>query len=499
MPRRSDEQLPGQATLSFDEAVEETSGAELVDDATVAPFSLGEPARAEIIFPAVLGSLVASACADALGWPTEFMRTPDAVPRRFGVEKLADYVAWRKEVGGRFNTYIDYVGPGEYSDDTQLTLAVARAIAADGSVDEQYFAKAELARWLDYARGAGRTVVAAARGAARKRTPWHLNFFRAGELDYWDSGANGAAMRISPIVLANLAEEQPPFEEVFRNALITHGHPRATVGALALAAALHEVGKRRGGADGTEAFLVAIERWLRDWRPELAKTSQVQDWLLAAERARPGYLDHYRRTISEFSDMLRIVRGTDTQSVLSRLGCFTRATRGSATATVAAAIHLFCRHGANVERAVVEAVNAIPSDTDTIGAFVGSLAGLYGEYHAVPDRWTQRLQDLPYLVALAEALAQIAAREAEFSGTLRARPSRYDLELPDVMELLRSDRVEVDHRVRHDVLGSGWVKAVHAQEIRRRDGGHMVYARVALDIGQQCQFRAYLPARTGAR
>jgi hypothetical protein len=45
----------------------------------------------------------------------------------------------------------------------------------------------------------------------------------------------------------------------------------------------------------------------------------------------------------------------------------------------------------------------------------------------------------------------------------------------------------------YDVLGSGWVKAVHAQEIRRRDAGQMVYARVALDIGQQCQFRAYLP------
>src|SRR5712691_5179349 len=54
----------------------------------------------------VIGSLVAGACADALGWGTEFMRTPSAIETQLGLSRVEDYVGWRKRVGGRFNTYI---------------------------------------------------------------------------------------------------------------------------------------------------------------------------------------------------------------------------------------------------------------------------------------------------------------------------------------------------------------------------------------------------------
>lgn len=490
MPRSSKQPPAGQVSFSLDpRALDESR------DAGREPFTFEARGRSETVFPAVLGSLTASACADSLGWVTEFMRTPAALHERFGLSELTDYVAWRKEVGGRFNTYIDYIGPGEYSDDTQLMLAVARAVRPDGSIDEEYFGKSELPRWLDYARGAGRTVLGAARAAGRKRTPWHLNFFREGKVSYWESGANGAAMRVAPIALANLEEEIPPFEEVFRNAIITHGHPRAHVGALGYVAALHEIGRRRKQNGGTDAFLAAITDRLRGWDPETARTPEVTEWLRAAETERPGYLRLYRETVDEFAAMISLKPGRNTRDMFQALGCFDRATKGSGTATVAAAVQLFCRHGANVERAVTEAVNAIPADTDTIGAFVGSMAGLYGEYEAVPERWTHRLQDLPYMVGLAEVISQITTRETTFPGTPRARPSRFDVELPDVMQLLKTDRVEVDQRVRHDVLGSGWVKAVHAQATRRQDGGQVIYARVELDIGQRCQFRAYLPAR----
>jgi ADP-ribosylglycohydrolase len=462
-------------------------------------FADAAPSRSEQLFPLILASLTAAASADALGWVTEFMRSPAAIPRKLGVARVDDYVGWRKEVGGRFNTYIDYIAPGEYSDDTQLTLAVARAVSADGSVDQEYFAKRELVRWLDYARGAGRTVIAAARGAARKRTPWYENFFRAGKLDYWDSGANGAAMRISPIVLANVSKADPPMEQVFANAIVTHGHPRAHIGALAYAIALHEIMLRRQERAGTDPFLSAIRERLRSWHPRIARSSPVRQWFAAAQRRRPDWSERYDRTLDEFDEMLNVVRRPDTEAVLKQLGCFERETRGSGIGTVAAGLHLFCRHGANTERAVIEAVNAVPGDTDTIGAFVGSMTGLYGGYDTIPERWTQRLQDLPYIVSLSEALSQIAAGDAPPGGTLQPRPSKYERGLPDVMERLKAGELERDMRVRHDVLGTGSVKAIHAQAIRRRGGGQMIYARVELDIGQQCQFRAHLPAPAGSR
>ena len=450
----------------------------------------------EEVFEFVLGSLVAGAAADSLGWPTEFMRSPKSLQTRFGVDRITDYVSWRKQVGGRFNTYIDFIGAGEYSDDTQLTLAVARSLLGDGSIDQEYFTKKELVRWLDYARGAGRTVVGAAKAAGRKRTRWNQNFFRVGKINYWDSGANGAAMRVAPLAWAALETDRPPMEAAFANAITTHGHPRAQVGALAYVAALFEIHRRRKTDTGTAEFLESIRGWLREWHPARSDNPAIREWAAAAAEVRPDWAERFDDTLDEFDAMSRTAAESDTEAVLDALGCFARDTRGSGTATVAAALHLFCRYGANVETAVIEAVNAIPSDTDTIGAFAGSMAGLYGGYGAVPERWTEKLQDLPYMVSLSEAVSKIAVGEFESAATktsgLRARPSRHDYALPDVMEQLASDAVEEGMRVRHDVLGSGWVKAVHAQEIRRRGGGQQVYARVELDMGQMCQFRAYL-------
>ena len=69
----------------------------------------------------IAGVLLGSAVADALGWPTEFIKTKSQIQRFFGVNEIRDFVPWEKRTGGRFNTYIDYIQPGEYSDDTQLT------------------------------------------------------------------------------------------------------------------------------------------------------------------------------------------------------------------------------------------------------------------------------------------------------------------------------------------------------------------------------------------
>ncbi len=468
------------------------------DAAAVDFFPLVEPSRADELFDLISGSLVAGASADALGWVTEFMRSPKSIERQLGVERVTDYVQWRKKVGGRFNTYLDFIGAGEYSDDTQLTLAVARAIRGDGSVDHEYFAKEELTSWLDYARGAGRTITAAAKAMAAARSSWYSSFFSSGSLDYRSSGANGAAMRAAPIALANLRASAPPLEETFCNAITTHGHPRAHVGALGYVAAVWEAFRRRhDNGSGPRPFLNAIVRWLRTWDPTSSERPELQSWLREWDQSGRSYRELYQQTLDEFEGMLKIIGNRDSQHVLETLGCFDKATKGSGTTTVAAALHLFCWHGRDIEAAVTEAVNAVPADTDTIAAMVGSLAGAYAGYSHIPERWTSRLQDLPYFISLGEGLAHVAGREVEDdSAPFRPRILETEHDLPDIMGLLRKGEVERDSRVRHRVLGAGWVQAVHVQEIRRRGGGEMIYARVALDIGQTCQFRAHLPART---
>ncbi len=143
----------------------------------------------EDVFPAVAGGIIGAAAADALGWITEFVRGRDHLLQIYRTDYVSEYRSWQKTTGGRFNTYVDYISKGEYSDDTQLTLAVARSLLSDGSVDPDHFANVELPLWLDYSRGAGSTVTGAARALrGKKSTRWNNNFFgykhRGGERGY---------------------------------------------------------------------------------------------------------------------------------------------------------------------------------------------------------------------------------------------------------------------------------------------------------------------------
>ena len=126
--------------------------------------------------------------------------------------------------------YYDFSEKYVYDDEYILS------IKNDGFVDQNYFAKKELPDWLLYSRGAGRTIKNAARKIDRKSAKWNKNFFtfKVGKrtIDYRESGANGSAMRILPIALANFGEPDKIIEEIFGNSIITHGHPRAILGAM---------------------------------------------------------------------------------------------------------------------------------------------------------------------------------------------------------------------------------------------------------------------------
>ena len=191
------------------------------------------------------GSIKLSAIGDALGWITEFEKNTLSLKEKFGTERIDKFYSWKKPVGGRFYGFIDNINAGSYSDDTQLLLAVARSIKKDGSLDHNYFAKIELPNWLDYARGGGRTVKTAADKISRKSVKWYNNFYNFKvngiNYDYKNSGANGAAMRVLPIALANLGDVEKIKEEIFCNSIITHGHPRAILGAMLYGYAINQI------------------------------------------------------------------------------------------------------------------------------------------------------------------------------------------------------------------------------------------------------------------
>jgi ADP-ribosylglycohydrolase len=404
------------------------------------------------------------AIADALGWPTEFSRSPEDL-KQVGVHTypVHDFVPWHKRTGGRFFTRIDNIQPGDYSDDTQLTLSVARSLNADGTVDNEYFAKKELQYWLDYARGAGATVTAAAKAASRRSTDWRWNFFRFKrgrhyDLDYRGAGANGAAMRVSPIALANLHDRHQTMVEVLDY----------------MCAFAEEAEPPLGNPD--------IGFWLSRWNAEGNQ-----------------FGPQWSETKEEMKRLLSFALKSRSLSITEAyrgLGCFEPATKGSGTVTAATAIMLFLREGNNFVRLAREAANVLGSDTDTIGAMAASLAGGWLGYMELPERWASLMADYTYINRAAEAISLIALRRTE-ENPLRLRP-KTPTAIGDLLDALKRQVVVEHHRYRHPLLGEGKVLKVESQEVGRpKVKGRVIMATVKFDFGQTCKFSSYtgLPSR----
>ncbi|HET9171520.1 MAG TPA: ADP-ribosylglycohydrolase family protein [Actinospica sp.] len=162
------------------------------------------------------GVLLAAACGDALGVPYEFQPTLDEseIPEM---------------IGGGLGPY----EPGEYSDDTQMQVVIARVAAtgADLRADEALRAVAE--GFLGWATGGAsdigaqtRAVLSAARGAtdplAAVREAARATHERTGR-----SAGNGSLMRTSVLALAYLNDRQALAEAARAVSSLTHYDPVA--------------------------------------------------------------------------------------------------------------------------------------------------------------------------------------------------------------------------------------------------------------------------------
>jgi ADP-ribosylglycohydrolase len=455
-----------------------------------------EPSPKDRLYEKISGALLGGAIADALGWPTEFAKRPEDL-ERLGVEyPVQGFQPWHKRSGGRFLTRIDNIQPGEYSDDSQLTLCVARSINSKGRVENHYFAKQELPHWIRYARGAGATVTAAAKAAGRKRSDWRWNYFTftrgRHQLDYRGAGANGAAMRSSPIALANVNEPEQAAIETWKNAITTHGHPRAIIGALVFVEALRRLvaNNIKLSADAYVSGLIEyasslevpesdpdIGYWLARWNQGPAKFQPI--W------------DESRREMTQLLLNALNGRSLSLRQTYEALGCLDPATKGAGTVTTAAALAIFLRFGNKFDKAVLAAANELGSDTDTIGAMAGSLTGGWLGYTAIREEWATMMADYTYFNKVAEALTDIALCRAS-KNPLRLDVQQ-DRDLGSASNILTQlDRQDVVERrlVWHPLLQRGWVTKVESQEVGK-NRARVVMATVHFDIGQTCKFTSF--------
>jgi ADP-ribosyl-[dinitrogen reductase] hydrolase len=172
----------------------------------------GEIDRGAIVARAQ-GAFLGAAVGDALGATTEFMK-PDQIRERFGVHREITGGGWLN------------LSPGQVTDDTEMSLCVARAIVARGRWDLVGIAD-RFAQWLEgnpvdvgatCRRGIGDYI-------ARRRLETPPN--------PWDAG-NGAAMRVAPVALHALGDESLMIRLAVEQARLTHNHPLSDAACIAV-------------------------------------------------------------------------------------------------------------------------------------------------------------------------------------------------------------------------------------------------------------------------
>lgn len=369
--------------------------------------------RAHTHLSRVTNSMTWAAWADALGFITE-RASPSLIARRTGgSHSVENTVSWTRRVGGKFGVDM-HLPAGTYSDDTQLRLATGRAISSNG-FDAEAFAKIELAVWPSYALGGGRASKAAAANVAKASVPWFANFFDG----YFVAGGNGVAMRIQPHVWAAARSPRSDREyllEVLCNGVITHGHPRALVGAVLYASALARV---------MESSEVPTHR---DWRDLLEEASDTFNSIGSDEYLGGIWQPHWEEatgeslgaawnaTIAECKDMMLAVRSATMaleselgdprhyEHIISTLNLQDPANVGSGTATVCAALALTSALVGHPDLGSRLAANTLGTDTDTIATMAAAILGGAVGYGPPGD-----LQDRAYLEEEAARLSGVAA------------------------------------------------------------------------------------------
>lgn len=301
------------------------------DGLSLAPTHVATPRQTQ----AALGAFLGAAAGDALGAPFEFQPAG-----RYRATFPAPVIGGAAEMigGGTFNW-----APAEFTDDTQMAVALAEALIAGGLRFDPATVWTHLRAWVTSARDVG-TITRAALDWAD-----HEGAAAATHAALGRSAGNGSVMRIAPVAIAGSRWDEAATVAVARaQSDLTHHDPAAGWGAAIVAALV----RRLILGQEFEAALAAALAVVDD--PQQAAT---------------------------YSELLAPTWAPD------------RATRnGTVWGCVASAVWAV-RHGATVEDAIVAAVD-LGGDTDTVAAVTGTIAGARAGVVRIPSRWTTPLHGI---------------------------------------------------------------------------------------------------------
>lgn len=301
---------------------------------------------------------------DALGVPAEF-KSREMLCKK-PVTEMTGYGTHDQEAG-------------TWSDDTSMTLATMDSLCR--GLDYENIMK-RFKEWLFYNKYTPHGEVFDVGAICRRAIKNYTMGFDVLECGIDDEGSNGngSLMRILPAVLYVLKDgkalDEKRLEVIHNVSRLTHSHPISLAGCGIYAFLVEALMNTEPGVDVCETLQQGIDRAFFTYE-------YGEDVYLTAS------LRQYRRIkkLSEF-------RTLEEKEILST---------GFVVHTLEAAVWCFLTTN-SFRECVLKAVN-LGSDTDTVAAVAGSLAGIvYGQGgdNGIPKEWIQQLSRVEWLESKVE-------------------------------------------------------------------------------------------------
>jgi len=321
----------------------------------------------------VLGALLGTAVGDALGMPIEGLSHSNVRTYYKGIKEYRD-----DDQRGDLDA-------GQWTDDTQMTFAVAEAVAQSpddpaawpDAVAEAYVALRPTARrW-------GPTTTTAIDRLADGADP------RSSGSD--ESATDGAAMRAAPLGLwwaATEAGRDEAFQAVVTVLAVTHRHPAALAAGWGQAAAVRHAALATPESFDRDAFwtdLIEMVAWAEE---KLAEGSDVDDRVSSRLRRLTDQLDGFPLDLRDLCD-----------------GVSVRADEAWPFACAMTA-----RRPLLLENTLLSGIN-VGGDADTTGAMMGAILGALHGWGAFPEEWKEGLEDETRLQSKAQQVHEALQKD----------------------------------------------------------------------------------------
>lgn len=328
---------------------------------------------------AATGSLVGLALGDALGFPTEFNDVPSI---------LVKCGPWRA---------MELPGPAIVTDDTQMTLALGRALRTAterGTLGPERLERPAREEFVDWwrspenNRAPGNTCLTACERLSHDGLPWQ----QASQVGSKGCGAN---MRVAPVgLIPGLSDEQRAGAAQLQSAL-THGHPTALAASDLTARAVVLLARGEDPAELPGLLRTYVhdnrdiyhERWLGDL------------WQHAHDASPTVFVNRgWAECLTVLDRLDEALRHPDREAD----PCLATGAGWIAEEAFATALLCFLLFPGEPVTALRRAA-CTSGDSDSIACLAGAFAGAHHGVGVWPAEWVQRIEYREELMSLGAA------------------------------------------------------------------------------------------------